>query len=170
MSKRSGSQRKHDAVLKAVIIIAAASVILACVTIAIFLGLGKKAAPEQTADTEETEIYESDSETVREVVSLEMPGGITEDAPENTDAANYDTTLQAEEDPAAEAGEETDVTAIDTADAEETAESEDASDKDLSEDENKSENSEASKMPCSILFRLSALIAGVVPFAQVVFE
>ena len=145
MSKRSGSQRKHDAVLKAVIIIAAASVILACVTIAIFLGLGKKAAPEQTADTEETEIYESDSETVREVVSLEMPGGITEDAPENTDAANYDTTLQAEEDPAAEAGEETDVTAIDTADAEETAESEDASDKDLSEDENKSENSEEDK-------------------------
>ena len=43
MSKRSGARRKHDAVLKAVIIIAAASVILACVTIAIFLGLGKVA-------------------------------------------------------------------------------------------------------------------------------
>ncbi|MCR5119688.1 MAG: hypothetical protein K6B44_08740 [Lachnospiraceae bacterium] len=84
MAKKHGSHRKNSNILKAVIIIVAASLILAVITTAVFLGLGKNAGnAETTAVAEETAALttsaeESSAEAVREVVSLELPGTDTE--------------------------------------------------------------------------------------------
>ena len=124
MAKKHGSHRKNSNILKAVIIIVAASLILAVITTAVFLGLGKNAGnAETTAVAEETAALttsaeESSTEAVREVVSLELPGTDTESSvsdeagTENTSENTEDNTADNTENNATEnsgdnAGEDT---------------------------------------------------------------
>ncbi|MCR4585639.1 MAG: hypothetical protein K5686_07935 [Lachnospiraceae bacterium] len=161
MAKRS--RRKKNRILKAVIVIAAASLILACTTIAVFTISGRKAKePAQPAKAEENEMPESGPEAVREVVSLEIPGEQTENtAEEETTAAEDDEDLQtADETTDAETAEaaEPEEEELNTEEAEikeESAESEEPAAEETVLEESVPEDKSA---PCFLSFTAAPLI------------